>query len=127
MPTCQPWWFTSAINTDHDDDTGLVGTRLLNIEATIRVTANQVKQLVLQRGSHLGGVGLTRDAGIGFQIVDQLRGGLGADVRQQQCVFDILPIRLRQVVLGQNVEQRFAKGIAGFGELGLEPGQAGAD
>ena len=116
-----------AVDADHDDDAGLGGTRLFGIEAAVRISTDQIEQLLLERGAYFGWVGFTSDAGVGSQVIDQLGGSIRTDVGKQQCVFDVFPIGLGEIVFGEDVEQGLAERVAGLGKFCLESGQSRAD
>jgi len=71
---------TGAVHADHDDDARLVRTFLVGVKTTIRIGADQLEQFVFQGFAHFGRIGLTADAGIVTQFLNQLFAGLGADV-----------------------------------------------
>ena len=73
---------TGAVHADHDDDARLVRTFLVGVETAIRIGADQLEQFVLQGFAHFGRIGLTADAGIVTQFLNQLFAGLGADVSE---------------------------------------------
>ena len=106
-----------AVDADHDDDAGLGGTRLFGIEAAVRISTDQIEQLLLERGAYFGWVGFTSDAGVGSQVIDQLGGSIRTDVGKQQCVFDVFPIGLGEIVFGEDVEQGLAERVAGLGKF----------
>lgn len=60
--------FARAVHADHDDDAWLVGILLIGIETAIRVSAYELQQLVLQRGTHFSRIGLACDSGIVTQF-----------------------------------------------------------
>ena len=66
------------------------------------------------------------DAGVIAQLIDELFGGIRADICHKQRVFDILPISFRQVILGENVEQGFAEGVRAVRQARLQTGHAGS-
>ena len=59
-----------AVDTDHDDDAGLVRVRLVDVQTAVGVAADQVEQVVAQRGAHLVGACLAGDARIAAQFAD---------------------------------------------------------
>ena len=56
--------FARAVHTDHDDDAWFVRVFLIGIETAIRVSAYELQQLVLQRGTHFGRIGLACDSSV---------------------------------------------------------------
>ena len=56
--------FARAVHADHDDDARFVRAFLIGIEAAIRVSAYELQQLVFQRGTHFGRIGLACDSGV---------------------------------------------------------------
>lgn len=112
--------FARAVHTDHDDDAWFVGTLLIGIEAAIRVSAYELQQLVLQRGTHFGRIGLACDSGVVAQFLDELFAGFRAHVGKQEGVFDVFPVGFGKLILRKNVEQSLAERIAGFRQARLK-------
>ena len=65
------------------------------------------------------------DAGVIAQLIDELFGGIRADIGHKQRVFDVLPIRFGQVILGEDVEQGLAEGVRTVRQARLQTGHAG--
>lgn len=112
--------FARAVHADHDDDAWFVGTLLIGIEAAIRVSAYELQQLVLQRGTHFGRIGLACDSGVVAQFLDELFAGFRANIGKQKGVFDVFPVGFGKLILRKNVEQSLAERIAGFRQARLK-------
>ena len=97
---------------------GLCGTRLFGIEAAVRISTDQIEQLVLAawRVPRLGSALPVMRASVA-QVIDQLGGSFRTDVGKQQRVFDVLPIGLGEIVFGEDVEQGLAERVAGLGQV----------
>ena len=105
---------------------GLFAPSLSALRRRSDVGADELQQLVLQRGTHFGRVGLACDAGVVAQFLDELFAGFRAHVGKQKGVFDVLPVGFGELILGEDVEQGFAERVAGLGQARLEALHAGA-
>ena len=101
-----------------------LGLGLVGVQTTISIRADHREQLGTQGLTHLGGVMRAGDAGVIAQLIDELFGGIRADIGHKQRVLDILPVSLGQVILGEDVEQGLAEGVRAIREARFQPGHA---
>ena len=105
---------------------GLFAPSLSALRRRSDVGADELQQLVLERGTHFGRVGLAGDAGVVAQFLNELFAGFRAHVGKQEGVFDVLPVGFGELILGEDVEQGLAERIARLGQARLEALHAGA-
>ncbi len=106
---------------DHHDAGAAVG--VLRVHGAVHLGTDQRDQLLAEQSAQLlGGAGAEHLDPLA-QPVDQLLGGLDADVGGEQGVLDLLPGVLVEVLAGQQGEQALAQGVLRPGQPGAQPDQ----
>ena len=101
---------------------GMPSRRVVRSDA-VQARVERGDQLVGEQAAQLAGGAGAEHPGPLAEPVDDLPGGVDADVGGDQAVLDLLPGVLVEVVAGEQAEQALAEGVLRAGQPGPQPDQ----